>query len=134
MILGIGVDILDRTRLCEAFLQPGDPFVDATYAPEEQVQAAQRDDRIGYLAGRFAAKEAICKCLGLGLAQKRVLLREICVLSNEDGAPFVSLTGELKDFAESRGIRTVLLSLSYDGNLVTAFALAQGESDPNNPH
>ena len=125
MILGIGVDLLDRTRLCSSFLQPGDPFYEASYAPAEQAEAARREDRLGYLAGRFAGKEAVCKCLGLGQAQKRVLLREICIRSDENGAPVVSLTGEMQAAAEKKHIGSILLSLSYDGNMVMAFAVAQ---------
>ena len=125
MILGIGTDILNQNRLCDAFLQPGDPFFHATYSHEEQEAAESRADRKQFLAGRFAAKEAICKCLGLGQAQKRVLLREISVLSDEDGAPYVRLTGEMQRIAAERNISGILVSLSFDGDLVVSFALAQ---------
>jgi len=127
MILGIGVDLMDKTRLCEAFLVKGDPFYELTFAPEEQHAADHNLNRLEYLAGRFAAKEAICKSLGLGQAQKRVALHEICVLNDADGAPYVRLTGALQQHAEQRGIGTILVSLSYDGNFVTAFALAQSK-------
>jgi len=128
MVLGVGVDILNTARLNENSLRPGDAFLKAVYSPGEIAEAAARPDPHAYFAGRFCAKEAVFKSLGIG--GEHVGLREIEILSDETGRPFVRLGGEIAFAAARRGIEEVLVSLSHDGDFAQAFALAQGSGAP----
>ncbi len=66
---GVGLDLLDRTELDRLTTRRW--FLRYCYAPEE-IERAHRltgRRRQEYLAGRFAAKEAVLKALGRGLFQ-----------------------------------------------------------------
>ncbi|MFF3750934.1 holo-ACP synthase [Streptomyces sp. NPDC002018] len=75
-----------------------------------------------FLAGRFAAKEAVLKALGTGIA-RGVKPRQVAVLRTADGAPVVRLTGVAADHAAALGMANIHVSISHKGDLVLAVAL-----------
>ena len=81
MVVGIGTDIVTKTELRQEWLKPEDPFCHATFTAMEQREGAERRDRHSYFCGRFAAKEAVFKTLGLP-TDTRLPLREIEILSS----------------------------------------------------
>ena len=74
------------------------------------------------LAGIFAAKEALAKALGTGIAFE---LKDVEVLHGEAGEPFYSLTGEA---ARLSGNDRFLLSISHDGGIAGAVCVREGET------
>lgn len=56
---------------------------------EQKAKGHKFAEREYSLAGRFAAKEATLKALGLGLGG--LPLNEICVLHKSSGAPYISI-------------------------------------------
>ena len=125
MIFGIGTDIIKRDRMRAEILQESDPFVLRTFTEKERKEAAERDDAGMYYLGRFAAKEAVYKALRL--TPELVDLSEIEVLTTSSGAPRVILHGKLRAYRLQQNIRTIHLSLSYETDMATAFAIAEGE-------
>lgn len=99
MILGIGNDIVDMRRIETALSRFGDRFTKRCFDPLEIAKAESRRSggtHIATYARRFAAKEAASKALGTGF-RKGVALRDIVVLTNEQGAPRLELkNGALK--------------------------------------
>ncbi|MCA1268684.1 holo-ACP synthase [Streptomyces rubiginosohelvolus] len=75
-----------------------------------------------YLAGRFSAKEAVAKVLGVGL-MGRVKWRDIEVLRAPSGAPRVQLHRFARARADELRFRTVEVSLSHQPTMVVAFAV-----------
>ncbi|MFF8732527.1 4'-phosphopantetheinyl transferase superfamily protein [Streptomyces sp. NPDC015171] len=117
--LRIGVDVLDRTELRRLLTRPW--FLRLSYAPEE-VRLADRmgeERRLEFLAGRFAAKEAVVKVLGTGFL-RGVAPRDICVDQTDDGAPVVVLRGR----AATLGPAAIGLSITHKNDVVAAVALA----------
>ncbi len=125
MVLGVGVDIMKITQLKAEFLVWQDPFVQKTYSKKEYEQAMERDAPLYYFATRFAGKEAVFK--SLNWKDSSIQLRDIEILSNEYGQPFVMLHGKVKEHARAVGIVEVLISLSYDTEHAIAYAIAQNE-------
>ena len=74
-------------------------------------------------AGLFAAKEAMLKALGVGLA---VPLREVGVTHDAQGAPRAALTGAAAARLAALGGRTMHLSISHEGGMAVAMAVAEG--------
>ena len=72
----------------------------------------------------FAAKEAVAKALGTGFAQG-VMPGQIEVTHEQSGKPGVLLTGAAREKFEQIGGRSILLSLSHEGDTAIAFALIQ---------
>lgn len=122
VIAGIGVDIIEIARVAAAARNKR--FVDRLFTPEE---IAQLPDGVGAeyrMAALFAAKEAVLKALGTGLAGHS--WRQVEVLHRSSGAPYICLHGEAKKTAEDMGVSTVHISLSHDKERAVAFCIAEG--------
>ncbi len=122
MVEGIGIDIVNISRmenLSEGVLK-------RLFHPEEVAYALTLESRRRneYLSGRFAAKEALGKALGTGMAGMRP--SDIQIDATETGKPFMVLHGSAKALV---GERMVLLSISHDPPVASAIVLLQGGSD-----
>ena len=74
------------------------------------------------MAKRFAAKEAIAKALGTGIA-KGISFQQMNIHSDKAGKPLVTLSGQALIRAQKLGGEQVLLSLSDEGEMILAFAV-----------
>jgi holo-[acyl-carrier protein] synthase len=80
------------------------------------------DRRREFLAGRFAAKEAVLKVLGAGLFDG-VRLADIVLLRQKTGAPEVVLYGTAERAAAGLRISAVSVSITHKQDLVAAVAV-----------
>lgn len=119
--LGVGVDVLGRRELDRLLRRPW--FLRFGYAPEEleEAEGMGPERRTEFLAGRFAAKEAVLKSLGRGLLQG-IALSDIWVARTGDGAARVVFLGD----AGRMGLPPVSLSISHKNDVVVAVALCTG--------
>jgi holo-[acyl-carrier protein] synthase len=71
MILGLGTDVIEVERIRRTYEQFGDKFVRRVLSSEERqdFQQFSHSRKVEYLAGRFAAKEAVAKATGAGIAR-----------------------------------------------------------------
>jgi len=92
MILGIGSDLIDITRMDRALERFGDRFIQRVFTDVERRKSEARADRAASFARRFAAKEACAKALGTGLS-KGVFWRDMGVVNMPGGQPTLALTG-----------------------------------------
>lgn len=93
MIIGLGTDLCDATRIERTLERFGERFVNRLFAPSEQRAVERRPGRraAGY-AMRFAAKEACAKALGTGFRQG-VFWRDMVLGNEKSGKPFLTLHG-----------------------------------------
>ncbi len=124
MIAGIGVDLVDKTRIDRLLDQYGEQFIRRVLNADEQAQFANNTRKGWFVANRFAAKEAISKALGTGLRYPVTLL-SIGVLSNTHGRPEFSFSDRLKAYLQSRKIRGAHLSLTHENDLVCAMVVLE---------
>ncbi|RJX23099.1 MAG: holo-[acyl-carrier-protein] synthase [Ammonifex sp.] len=125
MLAGIGTDIVDVGRIRRALERWGERFLKRVYTPAEQACCGTKTGVFFYLAGRFAAKEAVLKALGVG--RDGVGFNEVEILNDTSGRPLVVLKGRAAAVAQSQGISRVLLSISHDAGSAVAFAVAEKE-------
>lgn len=92
MIIGIGTDLADITRIEKTLERYGTRFLNRVFTPLEQAKAASRSVAAPTLAKRFAAKEACAKALGTGIAHG-VYMRDIGVVNDAHGKPGLVLSG-----------------------------------------
>jgi holo-[acyl-carrier protein] synthase len=119
-VVSVGVDIADVERIRAAFARDPERFARRVLTDAEREYCLSRPDPAPHIAARFAAKEAVIKCLGGGCG-----LRDIEVVRALTGFPSIALTGRA---AHRAGSCSVLISLSHLPNLATAFAvLVAGE-------
>jgi holo-[acyl-carrier protein] synthase len=121
-IKGIGTDLLDQRRVSSVFDKQGERFAQRILTVDELAVWASRDQSINYLAKRFAAKEAVAKALGTGIA-KGIGFQQMEISSDDAGKPVVALTGQALIRAKELGGDQVMLSLSDEGDMILAFAV-----------
>ena len=121
-VVAVGADLLDVARIEQALARHGQRFVARILTPPEQQLYRQRAQPLNFLAKQFAAKEALAKALGTGIA-KGVGFQQLEILRDEAGAPRVRLSGAALQRMQDLGGRQALVSLSDEGTLVLAFAL-----------
>ena len=110
MIIGVGHDICDQRRIAKLAARFGDRFTKRIYSAAEQAELALRQNRLAYLASRFAVKEAVYKALS-ATDQAGMCWRQAQTLSSSAGAPVLSLSG-----ACERGLNR-LVPAGYRPNL-----------------
>lgn len=120
---GIGTDIVQVNRVQDSLDKLGDRFVQRILTEAEQAIFIERAHSISFLANRFAAKEAISKALGTGIA-KGVTFKNIEVLPDELGAPAVFLSGQAHSRLEAIGASEMKVSISDERDYSVAFAVA----------
>src|SRR5665213_3422230 len=72
----------------------GAQFVKRIYCEEEIRYCTGRPHAAEHFAARFAAKEAFAKALGTGV-RRGFTWRDVCVLKEWSGRPFLELRGEM---------------------------------------
>lgn len=96
MIIGIGSDLIDITRIEKSIERFGDRFVMRCFTDVERAKSDRRANRAASYAKRFAAKEACSKALGTGLANG-VFWKDMGVVNLPTGKPTMALTGAAAD-------------------------------------
>lgn len=128
MIIGIGSDLIDISRIEKTILQYGDRFIQRIYTDIERKKAASRADSVPTYAKRFAAKEACSKALGTGIRQG-VFFRDMGVVNLPSGQPTMALTGGALEQLQSMtppGMKTrIHLSITDDYPLAQAFVVIE---------
>ena len=93
MILGLGSDLIDITRVARSIERFGDRFINRCFTDVEKARAARRPlIADASYAKRFAAKEACAKALGTGM-RAGVFWRDMGVVNLPGGRPTMVLTG-----------------------------------------
>lgn len=92
MILGIGNDLIDISRIEKTLDRFGDRFIHRIFTEIERAKSERRVTRVESYAKRFAAKEACSKALGTGF-RRGVFWRDMGVINMPSGKPTMALTG-----------------------------------------
>jgi holo-[acyl-carrier protein] synthase len=124
VITGIGIDIVDVSRIDRLLKQYGDQFVRRVLAAAEHAAYATSLRPVWFLANRFAAKEALSKALGTGLRYP-VTLHAISVNSDSAGKPGFAFHGPLPAYFASRGIVRHHLGLSHEKGMACAIVVLE---------
>lgn len=126
-VIGIGTDIVECLRIAQMIERHGELFIARVYTPWEIDYCTARKAATQHYAGRWAAKEAIMKCLGTGWS-RGIAWTDMEIRNDEAGRPSVRLGGGARDVCEQLGITDLQISISHCRTHATAFALAVGES------
>lgn len=91
-VKGFGIDLIEVSRIEMALKRHPERFAHRILTPSEWNRFAHSAEPHRYLAKQFAAKEAIAKALGTGIAQG-ISFHQLQVLRDALGAPYVELSG-----------------------------------------
>jgi holo-[acyl-carrier protein] synthase len=113
----LGIDIIKVDRIRAAIDRFGDRFWRRVLTEGEHRYVRNRPENF---AGRWAAKEAVSKVLGLGV--RGVGWRDIEIVRLPTGAPSVRLSGRAATRAEQLGMGRIAVSISHEGDYAVAIA------------
>lgn len=115
----VGIDIVEIKRIEKDIKKYNKRFISRILGFEEQKIYNSRTDKIHFLAGRFAAKEAVIKCLA-GILPNRPPYTDIQILSNDSGQPIFVCEEVLKKNLKNLKF---YISISHEKNYATAVAV-----------
>jgi holo-[acyl-carrier protein] synthase len=130
-IVGIGTDIVECVRIARMIEQHAELFLNRVYTEREIRYCQRRRHSTEHFAGRWAAKEAIVKCLGTGW-RRGLCWTDIEVRNDANGKPSVFLCGAAKDQAQGMRVSDILVSISHCRAYATAYAVAVRAAPPEN--
>jgi holo-[acyl-carrier protein] synthase len=113
----LGIDIIRVERIKDSLARFGDRFTNRVLTPTEQAYVRGRPET---MAGRWAAKEAVSKVLGLGV--RGIGWRDIEIERLPTGQPAVKLHGRAQRRAEQLGMGRVAISISHESEFAVAIA------------
>lgn len=118
MIVGIGTDIVEISR----FRNISEAFLKKVYSDAELRFFHGTNHE--FLAGNFAAKEAVAKALSTGF--HGCSPKEIEILRMPSGAPYAVLSGNARIIHEQAGNGKIFVSISHSKENAAAFAVLEG--------
>ncbi len=122
MVRGLGVDLVEIERVKGVVKRREETFYNRIFTEKEIIYCKSKPSPVTSLAGRFAAKEAVFKALGVKPGKCR--WKEIEIIVNKVGRPGVVLYGKAKVLAGKNGIKEISLSISHSRDYAVAFAVA----------
>src|SRR5438128_10669346 len=111
-IIGIGTDIVECLRIGRMIEQHGEIFLTRVFTDREIGYCQERKRATEHFAGRWAAKEAILKCLGTGWS-RGISWTDLEIRNYPAGQPHVLMCGAAKDLAQTLRISDILISISH---------------------
>jgi holo-[acyl-carrier protein] synthase len=120
-LVGIGIDSVDIERFAGVLSRRSSLAV-RVFTKNERDYAGGLADPVPALAGRFAAKEAAMKALGVGLGS--IDWSDVEVIRSEGGRPVLEVTGRAADLAARAGVGSWLVSITHTDTVASAVVAA----------
>ena len=125
-VIGIGVDLVECKRIQHSLDRFGERFLHRVFTQGEIDYSNSMKFPARHLAARFAAKEAVSKAFGTGIG-KAMGWRDIDIRKKSSGEPYLVLSGHADELAKTRGMKSVLITLSHTDEHAMACVVLQGE-------
>jgi len=127
MIIGIGIDIIEISRIKKSIEKFGNHFLEKIFTPGEIEYCESKASKYQHYAARFSAKEAVSKAMSTGW-NNEFSWQNIEVFNEPSGMPFIKLNGKLESFlADGKELK---ISMSHSQDYVNCVAIIY-KSDPN---
>ena len=124
MIGGIGIDLVDIDRIDGIIKKWQMKFLERTFSDREIKYCEKNAIPARHYAGRFAAKEAFLKCLGIGIAGG-VNLRDIEVVNDNRGNPELEIHGKSREYVRNRDAKNAHVSISHTDTMAMAIVIIE---------
>ncbi len=120
-LVGIGIDSVDIERFA-AVLARRSALANRVFTDGERAYAGRLANPAPALAGRFAAKEAVMKALGVGLGS--IDWSDVEVVRSGSGEPVLAISGRAAALASGKGVGSWLLSITHTDTVASAVVAA----------
>lgn len=122
MIIGIGIDIVYVPSFSKKLENPA--FIERVFSAQEIAYCSEFNKSSERFAGKFAAKEAFMKAIGLGI-QQEIWFSQIEISNNQAGAPILNLYGKAHKICTDKQIESIHLSISHNQNSAVAIVILE---------
>lgn len=123
-----GIDLVDIPKF-EAVASRNAAFLFEVFTDRERRYCLSMHEPFRHFAGRFAAKEACLKALGVGLTGLNNVLGDIEVSTTPSGKPELAVHGWADRISRRRGIRCLTLSISHTTQQAVAIVILLGKKE-----
>ena len=128
MILGLGLDVVEKSRITRIWERYGFRFASKILHVDEIVcLKSLNGSEVQFLASRFAAKEAAVKALGTGFNQE-ILPIHIAVATLPGGRPQLRLYAEAQKRMCALGANRTHISLTHGRETIAAVVILEDSS------
>ena len=128
LIIGCGIDLVKIERIKKIIKKWGDNFTSRVFTLlEKEYCEKKKGSKYQSYAGKFAAKEALLKALGLGL--RGANWKETETINDELGQPIIGTSGKLKNIASTRGVSKYFITISHTKEYAIAQVILEGTLD-----
>lgn len=121
ILMGIGTDIIEISRIKSVMLNHGERFVNRILTDEERAYCMSMAHPDKHIAARFAAKEAVSKCFTTGIGSE-LGWKSVSVYHGIRHEPLVRLDQQGQALLKHVGATHILLTLSHTDNYALAVA------------
>ncbi len=121
-----GIDIVEVSKLKKVIFNNNN-FISDIFTEKEKDYCLSRKDPYIHFAGRFAAKEASLKALGIGMSGIDHTFKEIEIIPNASGKPMLFLSGWVKKISKKKRINQFTVSISHSANYAIAAVILTGQ-------
>ena len=125
VVIGLATEMLLLEEVRRALRERGAAWTEEACTEAERATCFARADPAPGLAARLAAKRATAQALG----EPDLDLREIEIVPNASGRPFLALHGSAKSAADRLGAAAFHVTLTHAEHHALAVVLLEG-SDP----
>lgn len=116
---GLGNDIIEIRRIRTSIERHGLHFLNRLFTQKEQDYCYKFKDPAPHFAGRFSAKEAVAKALGIGFGSE-LSWCDIEILNDEFGKPIVKLSESIR---KKHHNPQIFVAISHSSDYATAVAV-----------
>ncbi len=124
-ILGIGVDIVENSRITESL--KNNRFIKRIFSNLEILTANKIKDKKSYYSKRFAAKEAFAKSIGTGF-RGDLNFKDISIVNDKFGKPSFIINEKIKKIVKKQfktSSFNFFLSISDEKKYSIAYVILQ---------
>ncbi len=118
----IGTDLIEVDRVKEAMKRHPEGFGKRVFTEKENEYCGKTKNAFVQFAGRFTAKEAVLKALGIGL-RGGIHWTDIEIVNDMLGKPVVTLSGKALEIAREKKTRQLELSITHCKGFANAVAV-----------
>ncbi|RJE24442.1 fatty acid synthase [Aspergillus sclerotialis] len=116
--VGVDVERIDALNI------ENETFISRNFTESEQEYCRQAASPRASFAGRWSAKEAVFKALGVSSKGGGAPLRDIEIVNDQNGAPQVKFHGTAASSANQAGVKHIAVSISHSDSQAVAVAVS----------
>ncbi|KAL4904244.1 hypothetical protein BDW74DRAFT_155359 [Aspergillus multicolor] len=117
--VGVDVETIDSINISN------ETFIERNFTSNERQYCQDAPSPQSSFAGRWSAKEAVFKSLGVCSKGAGAPLKDIEIENDSNGAPTVKLHGAAAEAAKEAGVKQISVSISHNDAQAVAVAISQ---------